>query len=91
MGLCLFALIFQKNIEKVWDIEKICNIAKLGKNQGKNDRVPTFFYVKVFRWTRLLFLAELATLTVLTVVNLVTWFSIGIPFLRAIPIVLPLY
>ena len=23
------------------------------KNQGKNDRVPTFFYVKVFRWTRI--------------------------------------
>ena len=25
------------------------------KNQGKNDRVTTFFYVEVFRWTRLIF------------------------------------
>ena len=50
----IFALIFQKNIEKVWDIEKFWNIAKFRKNQGKNDRVPTFFYVKVFRWTRLI-------------------------------------
>ena len=49
----VFALIFQKNMEKVWDIEKICNIAKFRKNQGKNNRVPIFFYVKVFRWTRL--------------------------------------
>ena len=32
----------------------LCNIAKFRKNQGKNDGVPTFFYVKVFRWTRLL-------------------------------------
>ena len=44
---------FQKNIEKVWDIEKICKIAKIRKNEVKNDRVPTFFYVKVFRWTGL--------------------------------------
>ena len=50
----VFALIFQKNIEKVWDIEKICNIAKFRKNQGKNNRVPTFFNVKLFRWTRLI-------------------------------------
>ena len=50
----VLALIFQKNIEKVWDIEKICNIAEFRKDQGKNDRVPTFFYVKVFRWTRLM-------------------------------------
>ena len=50
----VFALIFQKNIEKVWDIEKFCNIAKFRKNQGKNDRVPSFFYVQVFRWTGLL-------------------------------------
>ena len=47
------ALIFQKNIEKVWEIEKIWNIAKFRKNQGKNDRVQVFFYSKVFRWTGL--------------------------------------
>ena len=29
----VFDLIFQKNIEKVWDIEKFCNIAKFRKNQ----------------------------------------------------------
>ena len=29
----------------------ICNIAKFRKNQAKNNKVPTFFYVKVFRWT----------------------------------------
>ena len=34
----------EKNIEKVWDIEKFCNIDKFRK--GKNDIVPTFFYVK---------------------------------------------
>lgn len=33
----IFALNFQKNIEKVWDIKKILNIAKFRKNQGKND------------------------------------------------------
>ena len=49
----IFALIFQKNIEKVWNIEKIWNIAKFRKNQGKNDRVRGFFYVQVFRWTGL--------------------------------------
>ena len=38
----VFALIFQKIIENVKDIEKICNIAKLRKNLDKNDRVPTF-------------------------------------------------
>ena len=43
----------KKNIEKVWDIEKICNIAKFRKIKAKNDKVPTFFYVKVFRWTGL--------------------------------------
>jgi hypothetical protein len=31
------ALIFQKNIEKVWDIEKFLTIAKFRKNQGKNE------------------------------------------------------
>ena len=25
--------------------------SQIQKNQGKNNRVPTFFYVKVFRWT----------------------------------------
>ena len=45
--------IFLKNIEKVWDIEKVCNIAKF--RQGKNARDPTFFYVKFFRWTGLTF------------------------------------
>ena len=50
----IFALIFQKNIEKVWDIEKFCDVAKFRKNQGKNDRVPIFFYVQFFRWTGLL-------------------------------------
>ena len=29
--------IFQKNIEKVWNIEIL-------KSQGKNNRVPTFLY-----------------------------------------------
>ena len=53
LGLCRFCLDFSKNIEKVWDTEKFCNIAKFRKNQGKNDRVPTFFYVKVFTWTGL--------------------------------------
>ena len=27
---------------------------KIPKNEGKNDRVPTFFYVKIFRWTQLM-------------------------------------
>ena len=44
----IFALIFHR---KVWDIEKVQDITKFRKNQGKNNRVPTFFYVKVFRWT----------------------------------------
>ena len=33
----VFALNFQKNIEKVWEIEKFCNIAKFRKNQTKNE------------------------------------------------------
>ena len=45
--------VVKNTIFQVWDIEKICNIAKFRKNQCKNDRVPTFFYVKIFRWTRL--------------------------------------
>ena len=49
---------FQKNLEKVWDIEKclyLCFLLhKISKKQGKNDRVPTFFYVKIFRWTQLI-------------------------------------
>ena len=50
-----FPIFFNKNIEKVWDIENFCNIAKFRKlRQKKNDRVPTFFYVKVFRWTGLI-------------------------------------
>ena len=44
MELCHFCLDLFLNIEKVWDIEKFCNIAKFRK--GKNDIVPTFFYVK---------------------------------------------
>ena len=40
---------FQKNLEKVWDIEKclyLCFLLiQISKKQGKNDRVPTFFYV----------------------------------------------
>ena len=41
----VFALNFQKNIEKVWDIEKICNVAKFRKNQGKNDK-----HSRTFKW-----------------------------------------
>ena len=37
-----------KNLEKVWDIENLCNIAKFRKMKSKNDRVPTFFYVPNF-------------------------------------------
>ena len=40
---------FFLNIEKVWDVEKCWNLCflqhKLFKKQGKNNRVPTFFYV----------------------------------------------
>ena len=40
---------FQKNLEKVWDIDKclyLCFLLyKISKKQGKNNRVPTFFYV----------------------------------------------
>ena len=48
----VFALIFQKNIEKVLDIEKVWDIQK--KSRQKRHRDPTFFYVKVFRWTGLM-------------------------------------
>ena len=41
------------NIEKVWDIENFCHIAKFQNNEGKNNRVRTFFYIQVFRWTQL--------------------------------------
>ena len=54
LGKSFFCLDFSKNIEKVWDIEEFCNIAKFRKNQDKNDRVRTFFYVQVFRWTGLI-------------------------------------
>ena len=30
---------------------------QIPKNEGKNDRVPTFFYVKILRWTRLISVA----------------------------------
>ena len=42
------------NIEKVWDIQNFCH-SQIPKNEDKNNRVPTFFYVKIFRWTQLLF------------------------------------
>ena len=55
LGLCRFCLnlamlqnfsMFQKNLGKVWDIEKclyLCFlIIQFSKKQGKNDRVPTF-------------------------------------------------
>ena len=41
-----------KNLEKVWNIEKVWDIAKFRKMKAKNDRVPTFFYGKIFRWTQ---------------------------------------
>ena len=47
LDLSHFCLDFQKNIEKIW------NIAKFRKNQDKRDRVPSLFYVQVFRWTGL--------------------------------------
>ena len=37
-----------KNLEKVWDIEIFCNIAKFRKMKAKNDKVPIFFYVPNF-------------------------------------------
>ena len=42
----LFSIFFWKNIEKVWHIEIFCNVL-VKFRKGKNDRVPTFFYVKV--------------------------------------------
>ena len=44
--LVIFALIFQKNIEKVWDIEKIPNIAKFRKNQEEMTESKFFFMLK---------------------------------------------
>ena len=37
---------FQKNIEKVWDIEKICNIAKFRKIKAKTTESQDFSMLK---------------------------------------------
>ena len=47
LDLSHFCLDFSKKHNKIW------NIAKFRKNQDKSDRVPSLFYVQVFRWTGL--------------------------------------
>ena len=49
---------FSKNVEKVWDIETICNIAKFWKKSSKKQRSPKIFLVKVFGWTCLWLLSK---------------------------------
>ena len=39
------------------------------KNQDKNGRVPTFFYFKVFRWTRLVLPATVIELKTIQIIN----------------------
>ena len=44
----VFALIFQKNIEKVWDIEKFCNIAIFRKKIKAKATESHYFSMSKF-------------------------------------------
>jgi hypothetical protein len=45
-------LSFLKHRKSLED-RKILQHSQIQKNEGKNDKAPTFFYVKISRWTQL--------------------------------------